>query len=148
MAELFETLEVAGVEGQGALAGNIPLAIQGNLVSIEGARLEAVAPGVLRFRNPTVLATLKGQDANLDQMLAALENFHFERLSLTGALDKDGNLNVLIATAGRNPDYQDGQPYEFNINLQHPLAPTFDVLRQGQTIMDDLLRRLLDQARQ
>ncbi len=50
-------------------------------------------------------------------MLAALENFQYERLRVTLDRRTDGDTIIGLYFRGANPDVQDGRPFEFNVPI-------------------------------
>ena len=74
--------------------------------------------------------------------LAALKNFHYDRLTLKLDREIGGETLVGLHIAGKNPDFYGGYPVEFNLNLSGKLD---QILVQGlagyrlpETIQDQL----------
>jgi len=146
VAPLFEALGLAGVSGTGTLGGEIPVRIGVRGIAVEGGRLAAEGPGLLRIRSERVLEALRagGEEATL--LARALEDFHYERLTL--ALDKafDGATRAALHLAGHNPAVRDGQPFRLNVNLDTNLdrlaAPLLEGYRLwGRTLGDIIAPR-------
>ena len=141
LATLFESLAIEGLSGQGRLSGTIPLVMEGGGVAVVNARLSSAAPGFLRFRSDAAARTLQSGEESVDLLLRALENFHYDSMTLTGGLDPDYEARMRLEIQGGNPDVLDGHPFAININLTGNLGPLIDALREGRAITRDLLRR-------
>ena len=114
---------------------------EGAYVTVADARLSSTAPGVLHYSSATAEQALKSGGEYVDLLMQALKNFQYETLSLTGALDRDGQAKLRLEILGHNPDVLDGQRFQLNINLTGNLAPILDALRQGHEFSSDFLRR-------
>ena len=66
-----------------------------------------------------------------DDLLQALRNFRYERLRLTVNGHAEGDVVVAISLLGANPEHRDGQPYEFNLNVDGRLV---DLVRQSGAV--------------
>jgi hypothetical protein len=125
---LLGLIDAEGVSGDGALSGRVPIAIGAGTVAVEDAELSADGPGILRIRSEQ-LSDLLGQ-ANEDVAMVSrvLEDFHYE--SLTMQIDKPagGNGRVVLHMLGQNPAVLEGQPFQFNINIDSNVDDLLDAL--------------------
>jgi hypothetical protein len=129
--ELGEMLALAGVDGltgEGRMSGRIPIVIADNDVIITNGELEAEAPGRLSYAPLAPPAALQGQGESVSLALSALTNFQYQALRLTVDRQAGGEMTVAMHVTGRNPDFYDGYPVEFNLNVSGALD---QVLRQG-----------------
>jgi hypothetical protein len=129
--ELGEMLALAGVDGltgEGRMSGRIPVVIADNDVIITHGELEAEAPGHLSYAPLSPPAALQGQGESVSLALSALTNFQYEALRLTVDRQAGGEMTVAMHIRGKNPDFYDGYPVEFNLNVSGALDR---VLRQG-----------------
>ena len=142
LAEMFRILDVEGLSGTGRLSGRIPIVLLGETVIVEAGRLEADAPGRLRFRSEQAAQALGGAGESADLMLRVLQNFQYDELSLT--IDKPAGANVRLALVlmGKNPDVLDGYPFRLNINLEGDLGPLVEALSQAYSLSNRMLRRV------
>ncbi len=138
---LFEVLAVDGLSGSGELAGTIPVKRDGERVIIEDARLTAGGPGVLRFRSDAAARALAGGGEHVDLVIKALQDFHYQTLTLTGNLDRDGEARLRLEILGNNPNVLDGYPFQLNINLTGHPAPILEALNLGRTLFEQILGR-------
>lgn len=126
---LLELLTIDGLSGEGTLAGEFPVFIDGDVIELREARLSSTSPGGwLRYRPGGVSAAAASQDQSLYQFTQLLENFHFESLvlSLNGSLL--GDVKTAIHLEGANPDFQGGLPAEFNLSVE---SKFWDLIRDG-----------------
>jgi hypothetical protein len=71
----------------------------------------------------------------------ALEDFRFETLTLDIAKTAANDATLRLSTLGHNPAVLDGQPFQFNINLESNLTSVLEALKQGYSLSDEALER-------
>ena len=138
---LLEAVAIDGLSGQGRLGGTIPVVVNGDTVAIENAQFSSLAPGLLIFRSEAATRALAYQGTQVELMLRALENFHYDSMDVTANMDNAYQAELRIGMLGRNPDLMGGHPFQFNINLSANLGPFLETLRLGREVAADLLRR-------
>ena len=128
LGELLALAGVDGLTGDGRMSGRIPVAVENNDVIIAGGVLDAEAPGFLSYAPLAPPAALQGQGETVSLALSALTNFQYQALRLTVDRQAGGEMLVGMHVTGNNPDFYDGYPVEFNLNVSGALDR---VLRQG-----------------
>ncbi|MBW2268118.1 MAG: YdbH domain-containing protein [Deltaproteobacteria bacterium] len=130
LAQLLALVNLDGLTGSGSLRGEMPVVLHGETIEIRDAVLEASSEGGWIRYSPEGEATAVASAAGMafDDLLIALQNFRYERLSLTINGEAQGEVNVALSLHGSNPEHRDGQPYEFNMNVDGQLG---DMLRQS-----------------
>jgi hypothetical protein len=128
LGQLLALTRLDGLSGEGSLDGVLPLRLAEGVAIIEGGRLVASGPGVLRYAAEAAPAALRAGGEGVDLLLQALENFHYEALEITLDGRTDAAMDIALHLAGANPDLYDGHPVEFNLDLEGELA---NILRQG-----------------
>ncbi len=141
LAELFRILDVEGLSGTGRLSGRIPIVLVGDTAIIEAGRLEADAPGLLRFRSEQAARALAGAGESADLMLRVLRNFHYDELSLTIDKPAEAGARLALVLLGQNPEVKDGHPFRLNINLEGDTGPLVEALSQAYILSNRMLRR-------
>ncbi|MEQ8357613.1 MAG: YdbH domain-containing protein [Kiloniellaceae bacterium] len=141
LATFFKLIEVDGLSGSGTLKGRLPIAFEGDDIVVDGGRFEALGPGKLSFRFEALRSALAGGGKTVELAVKALEDFNYENLSLTLAKTAENDATLRLSTLGQNPEVLDGQPFQFNINLESNLTSVLDALKQGYSLSDDALRR-------
>jgi hypothetical protein len=128
LAEVAALVDLEGLEASGTLAGEIPIFREGEIVEIRGGELHGGPEGGrIRYR-PGAAGALAGQGYGIEQLLGALDDFHYDSLQLTVDGDTRGEAVVAVRLGGANPNYQSGRRVEFNLNVEARLA---DLLRAG-----------------
>ncbi|NIA67125.1 hypothetical protein HBA54_00800 [Pelagibius litoralis] len=141
LAIFFALVEVDGLSGSGILAGRIPVVFEGDAVVVADGALAAQAPGRLSLRSPTLAAALGGGGKTVELAIKALEDFRYETLSIKLNKSARNEAQILLSILGSNPAVLDGQPFQFNINLESNLTSVLEALRQGYSLSDEALRR-------
>lgn len=120
--------ELDGAEASGRMSGTLPIEVSPDGISIPGGTLAAVGAGVLRYAPAVPPPALQGGGEGVSLMLEALKNFHYEALELSIDGRAGGEWVTVLHIAGKNPDFMDGYPFEFNLNVSGRLD---EILRQG-----------------
>ena len=72
-------------------------------------------------------------------MVRALEDFHYEDLSLSLEKNAEDDLTLLLSILGQNPAVLDGQPFRINLNLESNIGQILDAVGEGLELSKDLL---------
>lgn len=145
LEELLSGLLQKGVSASGKLDGVIPVhfTAAGDAL-IRNGKLTTYGGGTIRYLPDTASPLQKGHSFQTDLLLSAVEDFHYETLSMTINSTGDRTLNVLLHVKGRNPQLYGGQSIELNINLTGNLL---DIVQSGMNIYT-LPERLQEQLMQ
>ncbi|MGE0652453.1 MAG: YdbH domain-containing protein [Alphaproteobacteria bacterium] len=143
LAALLALAGLEGVSGTGRLNGKIPIKVAKNAVGIAGGRLQAAGPGTLRIRSDAAKQALAQGGEEVVLMLSALENFHYETLTLEIEKKLTGEGRVLLRTRGKNPNVGDGQPFVINLNLTGNVDRLAVVAAQAFQLPAALIRSML-----
>ena len=141
LATLFKTADIEGLSGTGSVRGVIPIVVKPEGIAIAKARLRAQSPGVLRFESEAASQALATGGEPVELMLRALQEFHYEKLSLSANKTADGEARLRLRMLGQNPDVLEGHPFRFNINLTGNLNPILNAIAKGRNISSNLLSR-------
>ena len=71
---------------------------------------------------------LADQGYGIEQLLGALDDFHYDALEIRVDGDTRGEVEVVIHLGGFNPNFQRGRRVELNLNVEARLA---DLVRAG-----------------
>ncbi|MBK5912523.1 hypothetical protein CCR85_13605, partial [Rhodothalassium salexigens] len=144
LGQLFQVAGIDGLAGDGTLEGRLPVRLGRDGIGIDEGVLQAATTGVLRYVPDQPPAFLQGDDVRTRMLRQALQNFHYDTLSLTLAGDSLARQVLTLSAAGNNPDFLDGHPVELNVSLNGPLVSAVEsAARTGQS-----LRRLYEQQQQ
>ncbi|MCB0323398.1 MAG: YdbH domain-containing protein [Bdellovibrionales bacterium] len=114
LQRLLTLYEAQGVSGNGKIDGILPFVVAEDGVHVRGGTIWARQPGVLRYQRPGG-SDLPGQ---LQIVIQALENYHYDQLTATIAYEPDGTLKLGLSTKGQNPDMNSGQRLNVNLNVE------------------------------
>lgn len=143
LAEFIKLVNLEGLSGSGRLDGEIPIIQTEDEVEIRSATFRSSAKtGIIRYRPAPGMANIAAADVQFATALDALENFHFDRLDIVVNGSVREEVAVQIYLAGINPDYQDGQPVEFNLDVNAPLSSLFKPAILLNSFLDKLEKRV------
>jgi len=116
LAELLARLDVPGLQGTGSLDGTVPIVGRDGSLEIRGGELRS-QHGVLRYRPPAGARSLAEQRSDLRTAFEALTDFRYDvlRFQIDGAVQ--GALRIVAYIEGSNPDFQQGRPVQFTLDL-------------------------------
>lgn len=121
LAQLLASVALEGLSGEGTLDGEIPVVRRGARVELQSGRIAARrGSGVIRYQAPRNVAAMVSGKQGFDVVLAALRDFHYEELSATLDGDALSDVRLVFQLNGRNPEYQNGRPVRFTLNLEAP----------------------------
>ena len=130
-----------GLSGRGKLSGNVPLRFKDNALTVADGALASLKPGghIAFLATPAVWASA-ASNTGLKIALEALENFHFETLDIKLDYLKDGTGQFNTRLKGHNPDWNDGHPVDFSINIEENIPKLLQTLQ-----FTDKLTRSIEQ---
>lgn len=142
LSRLMELYPAKGLAGTGSLSGQVPVMVGPDGISVKNGQLAALPPGgTLRIPLERLSALGQGNPA-MQQVVMALQNFHYDVLGSTVDYDQDGTLTLGLHMEGRNPDFRDGQPFNFNIGLQEDIPALLTSLQLGGRVSDAVTERV------
>ena len=144
LEKIFELEQQEGLHGTGILDGTLPMTLSSTGIEIHGGRIEARPPGgVISFQPAEGTAqTLSQANANMNLVLQALSNFHYDVLHFDVDYHKDGTLNLQTRLEGRNPDFKQGVPFNFNLNIQENIPALLKSLQVTSGIEEQIERMI------
>ncbi|HUF87448.1 MAG TPA: YdbH domain-containing protein [Thermohalobaculum sp.] len=139
IGRLLSDWQIEGISGTGRLSGVIPVSLGPAGIGIAGGRLDAAGPGVIRVDWGSARERLVNSGEQVALTVRALEDFHYETLSIGVDQPVGGALSLAVGLDGASPEVLDGYPFRFNITLSGALAPILDAVREGRRIGAGLL---------
>lgn len=144
LKQLFELAALDGLQATGLVKGSLPLALKEGRLSVHNGWLVAQDQGTIRYtpENPPAFLSQPG-NPGMDTLKGALQNFHFNELSLKIDGAAGGQQKVTLQAKGNNPDFQGGFPVNINLNLEGALD---SILRQNLSNykMPDIVRKQIE----
>ena len=136
--KLLAALDFDGLAGSGVLGGVTPLLQSGASLRVKGGELRATETGVIRFTSGEGGAALARKQPALGSVLGALENLHYDELTLTIDGDLSDRVAVLLHIRGRNPNFQKGRPVVLNVNVDLPLGSLLRAAAVATGVPDEI----------
>lgn len=153
--EVLENYGDGKLQATGILKGEFPIVVRGINVLVDKGYVEVPEGGIIRYNSNEGTAVTYSQEEALDiirrqdtpqyRSLArdALREFSYRELRATvdGPLDGDVSLGVIFD--GRNKKVLNGQPFEFDIDVQGELFNIMRSFNSNAQIKSQLLRNNL-----
>jgi hypothetical protein len=130
------------LDGTGMLDGSIPLTVTSQGVIVTDGTFEARPPGgVIRYAaSPDAAQAVTKANANMQIVLQALSNFHYNVLQVEAEYAANGMLQLQTRLEGKNPDQKKSPPIHFNLTVQENIPALLKSLRLVNDL-EDLVRR-------
>lgn len=123
------------IEASGTLDGKLPFVLTRTGIRIaDGALHASPAGGVIRYHATESIKAMAAANSNLKLAVQAFSNYHYQKLDVGVNYAENGDLNLVVAMSGRNPDWNSGQPINLNINLAENVPMLLRSLRSGDDI--------------
>ncbi len=143
LAQLLALQPQTDIQGSGRLGGMLPIELTGEGLHIHDGTVSALPPGgMLAYRPAAGGDGVAAGNYGLKIALQALSNFRYKSLELDVNYQPDGTLILDTALKGSNPDWQKGQPIDFNIRIEQDLLKLLQALTFSDTLSEDLDRKL------
>lgn len=139
IAELIKLEQKKGLYGTGKLNGTLPLIFGKSGLTMKAGTLSAQPPyGVIRYSGDERLTTLAQNNPNVDLLVKALSDFHYNVLEAGLDYAPDGQLLAKVSLQGKNPELEGGRPVYLNINLEENIL----TLLRSLQFADDISRKI------
>ncbi len=128
------------VKGTGLLDGHLPLFISGTDIEIHQGSLKVRPPGgiiQMNLSEETAESWAQSQP-QLDLIVQSLENFHYSQLDIGVDYDKHGILKLASQLKGKNPEFRNGVPVHFNLNIEEDVPALLESLSLIQNLEDKI----------
>lgn len=141
LGEILSIKEFEGIEVSGTVGAELPVTIEGNIVTVSGGTLNGEPPGgVIRY--------LPGRSTDESDLSAlgiatrALSNFEYETLTAEVEYGTDGDLKLQMHLTGRNPELDDSRPVVLNLGVENNIPQMLRSLQATRAVEEVLERRL------
>ncbi len=135
---LLAALDFDGLAGTGTLGGVAPLVQHGDELLVREGALRATETGVIRFTSGEGGAALARKQPLLAPVLGALEELHYDELTLTINGDISDRVEVKMHIRGRNPNFQKGRPVVLNVSVDLPLGSLLRAASVATSVPDEI----------
>ena len=144
VAEILKLEQQEGLSGSGKLSGRFPLRYNAEGVSVTDGRLTDVDGGVIRFQPDAAVAAYAASNPGLGMALGALENFQYDTLDIGLNYQPDGTALLSTRLKGKNPDWNNGHPVDFTINVEENIPDLMRTLQFADQLTEKLEKRYGD----
>lgn len=140
LAQIVELQQQEGIEITGSVKGRLPINYQNNQLRVVNGRIENYPPGgSIKIDGNATVDQLRLSQPELEFVLDALENLHYNRLSSSINYQPDGETLLKVSIEGRNPEFE--RPIEFNYSHQENVLQLMRSLRVGDEISKKIEQR-------
>ena len=133
LGQLLDVFKVSGLSGSGRLDGVLPLAYRDGALEVRDGRLSSTGGGTLKYAPSIAVPDNPG--------LQALRNLHFQKLDMRLNYASNGAYRTESVLEGSNPDFYDGYPIRFSLNINGELPGLF----RSALFSGDFNRHILEQ---
>lgn len=145
MAEILKLEQQEGLSGEGRLKGQFPIVFDRDGLRISDGFLTANAPGgAIRFQPAGSVAAYAAANQGLAMALGALENFQYDTLDIKLNYEPDGTALLNTRLKGNNPDWNNGHPVDFTINVEENIPDLIRTLQFADELTEKLEKRYRD----
>lgn len=140
---LQKLLEMQGTKklyATGTLQGDVPVAMDGSIFSIENGGMRSEQSGQIIYA--TTAEERAAANPGLRTTYEALTNFLYIKLDSSLDMAPSGDSVIAIHLRGSNPDYQGGRPVEINLTIRQNLLDLWKSL----SISTDIERTISEKA--
>ncbi len=142
LAQLLALFDLDGLAGTGTLDGTIPVDVAAGGFVVRDAMLSARAPGTLRYAPLEPPAALQAANENISVALEALADFRYSDLRVTLNREVSGEAVVALHVKGNNPNFHDGYPVEFNLNVNVNLDQILKNVVRSYSVPESIQKRV------
>ena len=133
VSQLLELFKVNGLSGSGRLDGVLPLTYRDGALEVHDGLLNSTGAGTLKYAPSLEIPDNPG--------LQALRNLHFQKLGMRINYASNGAYRTESTLEGSNPDFYDGYPVRFSLNINGELPGLF----RSALFSGDFNRHILEQ---
>ena len=140
LTEILKLEQQEGLDGTGVLDGSLPVHVSMEGAEINKGTVNAQSPGGVIFfqASPETAQTLSQYNVNMDIVLEALKNFHYDVLDGQIDYDQDGRLVLHITLQGKNPEFKNGRPIHFNLQVEEDIPALLKSLQITRGIEEQI----------
>ncbi|NNG14372.1 MAG: YdbH domain-containing protein, partial [Gammaproteobacteria bacterium] len=139
IAELIKLEQKEGLHGTGKLNGKLPIILGKDGLQMSAGKLSAQPPyGVIQYSGDERVTELAKSNPNVELLLKALSDFHYDLLEADLDYAPDGQLLAKVRLQGNNPELEGGRPVHLNINLEENIL----TLLRSLQFADEISRKI------
>ncbi|MCJ8300451.1 MAG: YdbH domain-containing protein, partial [Pseudomonadales bacterium] len=135
------------LSGSGSLQGKLPFRFSSGQLYIIDGQINAMDKGYIRYSANDRIRALAATNSGLKIALNILEDFYYEVLSIRLSYYPDGRLVLENQLSGNNPNWQQGHPIKFSINVEENLLALLKTL-QFSSDLEKKIRQQIQKSAQ
>jgi hypothetical protein len=136
LAKIVALHNTKGLEATGTVAGQLPLKLSREGISIDEGELHSINQGgIIRYQPPGGASAGSGLSA---YALKALEEFRYEQFSARIGYQPEGTLIARLRLEGKSPRLETDRPVHLNINTEQNLLSLLKSIRYSQGVSPEL----------
>ena len=128
--------------GSGILNGQLPFSFDKKQLWVNHGQIHASQNGHIRYQANDSVKAFAQTNTGLKIALDVLEDFHYNKLDIIIDYSPDGSLVLKNNLAGQNPQWQEGQPIDFSINIEENLLQLLKTLNFTDSLNTKLEQKL------
>ncbi|MEH6446305.1 MAG: YdbH domain-containing protein, partial [Oceanospirillaceae bacterium] len=128
--------------GSGLLQGKLPFRFSGNKFWVNQGTINTTKNGFIRYQANESITTYAKSNSGLEIALNVLDNFHYDNLSINVNYTPDGKLLLANKLSGNNPDWQQGQPIKFAINVEENILQLLKTMQFSDQLTEKLQKKI------
>jgi len=143
LRKIFSLEQQKGLQGTGMLDGSIPVTVTSQGLRVKDGNFEARPPGgVIRYTaSPEAAHAVTQANTNMEMVLQALSNFHYNVLQVGAQYAENGTLQLQARLEGKNPEQEKSPPIHFNLTVQENIPALLKSLRLVNDLEDSVRTR-------
>lgn len=142
LAELIALEQQRGLSGAGTLNGQMPVRFVDNQLTVtNGQILSTPEGGWIRFDPPPEFRAMAQANPALSIAFDALENLQYDSLGIELDYLADGTALLKTHLKGNNPDWNNGQPVDFTVNIEENLPKLIQALQFTDKLTETIEKR-------
>jgi len=127
--------------GTGTLAGKLPFKFIKQQLWISNGDIHSTDHGYIRYHANDKVRAFANTNAGLEIALNVLEDFHYNVLSIKANYTPNGDLTLRNKLSGKNPNWQNGQPIEFAINIEENVLQLLKALQISDQLTEKIQKK-------
>ncbi len=141
LSQLVKLQTDQNITATGHLFGHIPLVINEGQPAVDFGYIAANEQGgLLAYKPPNAIQLARNPGMAI--ALNAMDNFHYNHLSAEVHYQADGTLWLDTALKGHNPNWQNGQPIDFNIRIEQNLLKLLQALQFSDNLSNGIDKKI------
>ncbi len=143
LAAIVALEQQEGLQVQGQLDGTLPLDLTTEGLQLQQGMLHARPPGgIIRYTGSASVRQMAESNMGAGLAMQVLSDFRYQRMDIQADYIPDGTLHLAFKLQGHNPNYENGRPITFNLNVEENVLQLIKSLQLGSNIEKNVRKKL------